>query len=150
MNAIASALSARIAGRGGAGFFIEPVIVPADDSSVGLGIDVSLLSPDRLCTYLARRTEQDLSGRLGDFLYRASVLDEVDEAITFQDTAAGLLIDVTPVDEMTLEMEVRIAQDLDDDVIDFDGLNFETERAAVLVAAETVRAFARLLPGRGE
>lgn len=138
MMAIGMAAGVRIAGAGGAGFFIEPLLLPDQEHGLSLGLDIALLSPDRLVTYLARRVPEDFPERLSRFLRGASVADEGGSTDAFEEPQAGLLIAVTPIDGMWAELEVRVAQKLDDDVVEFDGLNFETSRASLLIAAEAV------------
>ena len=134
--AIGKATGLRIAGAGGAGFFIEPLVLPGREQALSLGLDIALLSPDRLVTYLARRVPEEFPERLSRYFREASVADEGGSTDAFEEPQAGLLITVTPIDGMWVEFEVRIAQNLDDDVVEFDGLNFETSRASLLIAAE--------------
>ena len=136
MMTITTASSLRIAGQGGAGLFMDPLALPGGSGGLRLGLDVSILSPDRLVTYLARAVPDDFPERLGIYLREASVADEGDSS-AFEEPEAGLLITITPVDGMWVEMEVRIAEVLDEDVVEFDGINFETSRASLLVAAES-------------
>ena len=133
---ITTASSLRIAGQGGAGLFMDALALPGGSGGLRLGIDVSILSPDRLVTYLARAVPDDFPERLGIYLREASIADEGDSS-AFEEPEAGLLITITPVDGMWVEMEVRIAEVLDEDVVEFDGINFETSRASLLVAAES-------------
>ena len=132
----------RIAGAGGAGFFIEPLVLPDREQGLSLGLDIALLSPDRLVSYLARRVPGEFPERLSRFLREASIADEGGSTDAFEEPQAGLLITVTPMDGMWVEFEVRIAQNLDDDVMEFDGLNFETSRASLLIAAEAAAGLA--------
>lgn len=140
--AIGMGAGVRIAGAGGAGFFIEAVVLPGREQGLSLGLDVALLSPDRLVTYLARRVSEEFPERLSRFLREASVADEGGSTDAFEEPQAGLLITVTPIDGMWVELEVRIAQNLDDHVVEFDGLNFETSRASLLIAAEAAASLA--------
>ena len=137
MKTITTASSLRIAGQGGAGLFMDDLTLPGGSGGLRLGIDIGMLSPDRLVTYLARAVPDDFPERLGAYLREASVSDEGDSR-PFEEPEAGLLISITPVDGMWVEMEVRIAEVLNDDVVEFDGINFETSRASLLVAAESV------------
>ena len=136
MKAITTASSLRITGQGGAALFMDACVLPGGSGGLRLGLDVSILSPDRLVTYLARAVPDDFGERLGTHLRAASVADEGDSS-AFEESEAGLLITITPVDGMWVEMEVRIAEVLNDDVVEFDGINFETSRASLLVAAES-------------
>lgn len=136
MKAITTASSLRITGQGGAALFMGAFVLPGGSGGLRLGLDVSILSPDRLVTYLARAVPDGFGERLGTYLRAASVADEGDSS-AFEESEAGLLITITPVDGMWVEMEVRIAEVLNDDVVEFDGINFETSRASLLVAAES-------------
>lgn len=137
----------RIAGAGGAGMFMNSLALPAAGGGLRLGIDVSILSPDRLVTYLARGVAGDFPQRVGRFLRDASVADDGDAPRPFEEPEAGLLITVTPIDGMWAVMEVRIAENLDDDVVEFDGINFETSRASLLIAAEAAEALGEVVSG---
>ena len=137
MMSITTSSSLRIAGQGDAGLFMGALALPGGSGGLRLGIDVSILSPDRLVSYLARAVPDDFPERLGAYLREASVADEGDPN-SFEEPEAGLLITITPVDGMWVEMEVRISEVLDEDVVEFDGINFETSRASLLVAAESV------------
>ena len=142
MMAFGTAAGVRIAGAGGAGFFIEPLLLPDQEHGLTLGLDIALLSPDRLVTYLGRRVPGDFPERLSRFLREASVADEGGSTDAFEEPQAGLLITVTPIDGMWVEFEVRIAENLNDNVVEFDGLNFETSRASLLIAAEAAAGLA--------
>ena len=136
MMTITTASSLRIAGQGGAALFMDALALPGGSGGLRLGLDVGILSPDRLVTYLARAVPDDFPERLGAYLREASVSDD-GASTPFEEPEAGLLISITPVDGMWVEMEVRIAEVLDEDVVEFDGINFETSRASLLVAAES-------------
>lgn len=135
----------RIAGGGGAGLFIDALALPGH--GLRIGIDIGVLSPDRLVTYLARGVPDDFRERLGAFLRNASIADE-GAVQSFEEPAAGLLISVTPVDGMWVEMEVRVVELLDADVTEFDGINFETSRASLLIAADAAEKLGQMWDGR--
>ena len=132
----------RIAGQGGAGLFIEPLVLPPSgpEDALVAGADITLLSPDRIVTYLAREMLPGFVRRLAAFLGEAAVADGgPDVPSPFQDPLGGVLIDVTPVDGMWVEIEVRLVADTQADVVDYDGLNFESTRASLLVAAQAAQ-----------
>lgn len=132
----------RIAGQGGAGLFIEPLVLPPSgpDDALVSGADITLLSPDRIVTYLARQVLPGFARRLATFLSEAAVAEGgPDVPSAFQDPLGGVLIDVTPVDGMWVEIEVRLVADTQADVVDYDGLNFESTRASLLVAAQAAQ-----------
>jgi hypothetical protein len=142
----------RIAGQGGAGLFVEPLILPPSEpeGSLQSGIDITLLSPDRMVTYLARRVLPGFSRRLADFLSDAAVADGGPDTPTpFQDPIGGILIEVIPVDEMWVEIDVRLVADLEADVADYDGVNFESTRASLLIGAQAAQESAASLAEMG-
>ena len=137
----------RIAGEGGAGFFLDALALRGE--GVRMGVDIGILTPDRLVTYLARTVPDDFRARLGGFLRSASMAEDGAVA-SFEDPVAGLLISVTPIDGMWVEMEVRVVEVLDADVAEFDGINFETTRASLLIAAEAVTTLGQMWDGRAD
>lgn len=142
----------RIAGQGGAGLFVEPLILPPSEpeGSLQSGVDITLLSPDRMVTYLARRVLPGFSERLAGFLSDAAVADGgPDVPGPFQDPLGGLLIEVIPVDGMWVEIEVRLVADPEADVTDHDGLNFESTRASLLIAAQAAKEASTALTEMG-
>ena len=136
----------RIAGQGGAGLFIAPLRLPASEEGGPLqsGVDIALLSPDRCVTYLARQVLPGFMERLADFLRVAATAEEGSDAPgPLEDRLGGIRIDIVPLDGMWVEIEISIAENPSDDLLEFDGLNFETSRASLLMAAraaELVRA----------
>lgn len=133
----------RIAGQGGAGLFIEPIRLPASEPGGPLqsGVDIALLSPDRCVTYLARQVLPGFMDRLADFLRVAATAEEGSEALgPLEDHLGGLRIDIAPLDGMWVLIEISIAENPDDDLVEFDGLNFETSRASLLMAAQAAES----------
>lgn len=141
MKAISGGHGLRIAGQGGAGFFLDSVQLQGPDSTVIQGVDISILSPDRLVTYLVRPLSPSFARNLAHFLKESSIADPGIETGPFEDRPSGLLINIKTIDEMWAEIDIRVAEDLDSDVIEFDEINFETSRASLLVAAESLHDF---------
>lgn len=135
MITIGESSGIRIVGQGGAAVFMEALALPSQGRGIQLGLDISILSPDRLVTYLARAVPDQFPDRLGAFLREASVADE-GIVISFEEAVAGLLITTKPIDSMWVEMDIQVAENLEDDVLEFDGINFETNRASLLIAAQ--------------
>ena len=132
----------RIAGQGGAGLFIEPLVLPpiGPGDSLLSGADITLLSSDRIVTYLGRQMLPGFMRRLSAFLGEAAIADGgPDVPSPFQDPSGGVLIEVTPVDQMWVEIDIRVAADTEAEVIDYDGLNFWSTRASLLVAAQAAK-----------
>jgi hypothetical protein len=76
--------------------------------------------------------------RLADFLRVAANAEEGSEALgPLEDRLGGVRIDIAPLDGKWVEIEISIAENPGDDLVEFDGLNFETSRASLLVAAQT-------------
>lgn len=138
MLSIARDSGLRIAGSGGAGFFIQSLRLPSETGVPRLGVDMSILSPDRLVTYLAREVPPGFTEELGAFLREASVAEDGSPAESFEDGLSGIVISATPMDGMWVEFEVQVVMDLEQGVLEFDGINFETTRASLLLAAQAV------------
>lgn len=139
MITIGRSSNLRIVGQGGAGFFLDALALPSRGDSVQLGMDISILSPDRLATYLARVVSDQLPERLGSFLRQASTAEE-GAGGSFEDSTAGLLLAIKPIDGMWVEIDIQIAENLGDDVLEFDRINFETNRASLLIAAQAAES----------
>ena len=143
----------RIAGQGGAGVFFEPLVLPPTEAESPLrsGADITLLSPDRLVTYLSRPVRPFFMVALAVFLRAAAVSDGgPDLPVPFEDPVGLVRIDITPADGKWVEIEVRIAQMPDEDVVEFDGMNFETTRASLLIAAHAAEAVHAHHANRGD
>lgn len=129
----------RFVGQGGAGLFISPIRLPAieEGGPLQIGVDIALLSPDRCVTYLTRRMRPRFMERLAAFLRLAAVTEAGSEApAPLEDDLGVVRIGITPIDGMWVEVEMRIAESPGDDLMEFDGLNFETSRAALFMAAQ--------------
>lgn len=51
---------------------------------------------------------------------------------------------VVTSDDFHVELEIQVAQDLDEESLEYDGLNVETSRAVLVSAAQQVRSLAEL------
>ena len=136
----------RLPGFGGAALCLRSVVIPDDAHSAGarLSLDVELLSPIKSDHYLARPVSDGLIDRLSTFfLAAASDWHPEISAPTVSDERLGLELSATHSDEVRVNIVLRIVEDLEDDVRDFGGLDFETSRAALAQAARDVRVLDR-------
>jgi hypothetical protein len=136
----------RLAGFGGAALGLRSVVVPDDAQSAGarLSLDVELLSPIKSDHYFARPVSDGLIDRLSAlFLAAASDWHPELSVPSVSDACMGLELSVTHSDEVRVNIVLRIIEDLEADVRDFGGLDFETSRAALAQAARDVRVLDR-------
>lgn len=132
-----------IPGGGGAALAFVPahVIVRGEESEVQvLGVDISLVDPDRVVTHRSRpMAELDLI-ELHAF-FRAAALDAAPEvsAPTFQSVGLGLMVSVPLSEESRADLSVVVSIAEDGHVVDTDDFRFTTTRTALLQAADRVR-----------
>ena len=137
----------RLAGFGGAGVFLRTVIIPdpsGTDRGKGRGgargMDVVLVTPVSQDGYLRRTVGDGFLEGLSAFFGRAAA-DWLPEASlpSFQDPVLGLEMSVVSSTPTRVGLLVRVVEDLDADVAEFDGIDFETSRSALAQAALDVR-----------
>lgn len=136
----------RLAGFGGAALGLRSVVIPDDTSNSGsrLSLDVELLSPIKSDCYLARPVSGGLIHRLSAFFLAAASDWHPELSVPpVSDECLGLELSATHSDEVRVNLIVRIIEDLEADVRDFGGLDFETSRAALAQAARDVRVLDR-------
>ncbi len=132
-----------IPGGGGAALVFMPVqvIVRGEEFEVqGLGVDISLVDPERVATHRSRpMTELDLI-ELHAF-FRAAALDAAPEvsAPTFQSVGLGLLLSVPLSEEARVDVSAVVSITNEGQVVDTDDFRFTTTRTALLQAADRVR-----------
>lgn len=130
----------RLAGFGGAAIFIRSGVVPG--ALVGaqqpvMVMDIGFLSPASRQHVLARPVDPDLPERLSRFLYAAAVEFHPEQSLSpLQDHAAGLLVTIDSSDGERVALDWQLVENLDADVREFEGLNFETSRAALVTASQ--------------
>ena len=135
----------RLPGFGGAALFLLPITAPgsADTAEILVGnYDIGLLSPDRKIDYLARTASPTFISDLAEYLWAAG--SEIHPEINvpdFQDTELGLGIGVVSSTDFVLELQITLVKDLGEIPLEFDLLNFETSRVAVLAMTRSLRAF---------
>lgn len=132
----------RLPARGGAALFLEAHWGAAgwqDLHQTGLLVDVALLDPTRYVRYQSRPCSSDTLDRLGTYLLAAaSELHPEQTLADFQDAALGLLLSAVTSDDFEVELEIQVAQDLDEELLEYDGLNVQTTRAVLVSAAQQV------------
>ena len=135
----------RLPGFGGAALFLLPIAAPGspDTSEVLVGnYDIGLLSPDRRVDYLARTASPTFISDLADYLWAAGSEIHPEKIVPdFQDTELGLGIGVVSSTDFVLELQITVVKDLGDIPLEFDLLNFETSRVAVLAMTRSLRTF---------
>lgn len=139
----------RLAGFGGAAVFLRTVVVPG--ITVGarepvLAMDIGFLSPEVRHHVLARPVDPTLPERLSRFFF--AVADEYHPELSvapLQDDLAGLVVSVESSDDSRVCLNWSLVDDLDADVREFEGLNFETSRTALVMASQ--RALDLTSPG---
>ena len=130
----------RLLSEAGAAFALLPVPNLQDDDAVG--VDIELLTPDRLVRYLHRVPKGGALLRLGEMLQEIAEADHPElEAPTFQDEESGLAVLVLDSDPMTVTLEVQVVIELGSDVREVDGIAFDVLRADLITAAHQIGAW---------
>lgn len=143
----------RLPGFGGAALFLRVQVVPAGTFGTDAPqavFDVGFLSPDAHREYLRRPCEDGFVDRLSEFLFRAA--DEFhpeNDVPAIQDPAMGLVVTVESSDDAKVCLDVQLVVDPDAEVLEVDGVNFETSRAVLVSAAQQVRRLTRVGPAAG-
>jgi hypothetical protein len=140
----------RLPAFGGGALFLEPHWGAAgwqDLRDSGLLVDIGLLDPLRYVCYRSRPCSADALTRLGAFLFDAANESHPERTLeAFDDRALGLVLSVMASGDFDVELEIQVAQDVDDGLVEFDGLNLRTTRAVLVSAAQQVPALSKL-PG---
>jgi hypothetical protein len=90
--------------------------------------------------YLARFSSPDFVDRLSTFLFTAAAQWHPEVSVaSFQDERLGLEISITTSTESVVGVVVKTVQDLEDEIREFDTLDFETTRSALAQASFDVR-----------
>ncbi len=102
-------------------------------------MDVELLSPDRLVRYLNRPVPRRFFEQLAEAWMSCAQDAHPEQSVaTVEDVEAGLAFAVTASTPFTVAIEVIIVPDLEDDVVEHDGLDIEVARASLIGAAHTL------------
>lgn len=139
----------RLAGFGGAAVLLRTCVVAGvafDELGPVLAMDIGFLGPGAWREVLERRIDPTLPARLSRFLFAAAEDFHPERSVApLQDEVAGLVLTVESSADDRVCLDWSLAEDLDAEVRDFDGLNFETTRAALVAASHE----ALLLAGAG-
>lgn len=133
----------RLPGYGGAAVFLRSQILPAsafDTDGPSPAFDVMLLSPQYHAWYLSRPASPGFVDRLAGFLFAAAndFHPEVTVA-SIEDEGLGLALSVVSSTDDRVGLEITVVEDLDAEVAQYDGLDFETSRATLAACAQSVR-----------
>ncbi len=110
-----------------------------------VGVDIELLTPDRLVRYLHRVPKEGAPLRLGEMLQEIAEADRPElEVPTFQDEESGLAVLALGSDPMTVTLEVQVVIELDSDVREVDGI------ACDVLRADLITPLTRSARGRNE
>jgi hypothetical protein len=102
-----------------------------------MAVDIGFLSPETRRHVLARLVNGDLPARLSEFLISAAAEEHPELSVpALQDDLAGLVITVESSTDSRVCLNWSLVEDLEAEVRDFDGLNFETSRAALVSASQ--------------
>ncbi|MDQ1250340.1 MAG: hypothetical protein QG597_4719 [Actinomycetota bacterium] len=130
----------RLAGFGGAAVYLRTCLVPgvrAGAEAPAMAVDIGFLSPETRRHVLARLVNGDLPARLSEFLISAAAEEHPELSVpALQDDLAGLVITVESSTDSRVCLNWSLVEDLEAEVRDFDGLNFETSRAALVSASQ--------------
>jgi len=134
----------RITSGGGGSFALIPV---ADLISLGAGdagemrLDVEVLTPDRLVRYLSRQVPPSFLVDLADAYLAAAVHPHPEtEIASVQSEEAGVSVQFVASDEFTVDVEVLVVIDPDDDLLEHDGVSLDVSRAALVDASHELHA----------
>lgn len=130
----------RLAGFGGAAVFLRTCLVPAvlsGSETPTMAMDIGFLSPQTRRHVLARPVDGDLPARLAEFLFEVAAAEHPEQSVpAFQDDIAGLVVTVESSTDGRVCLDWSLVEDLEAEIREFDGLNFETSRAALVSASQ--------------
>ena len=139
----------RLAGFGGAAVYMRTCVLPGlmvDAPDPVLAMDIGFLSPDARHHVLARPIDPTLPERLARFFFAVAEDYHPELSVdSLQDDVAGLVVSVESSDDDRVCLNWSLVEDLEADVREFEGLNFETSRAALVTASQ--RALDLTAPG---
>lgn len=133
----------RLSGFGGAAVFLRTCALPGSvlgEADPLIAVDIELVSPESRWAALARPMIPTLADGLSQFLLSAAQEFYPEESVpAFQDQLAGVLVSVESSAPDRVCLEWTVVKDMAADVLDFETLNFETSRAALVTASHEVR-----------
>lgn len=133
----------RLASESGGALSLGAVLEPAPGrpGALRLTYDIGLVSPDREVRYLRRPVEPGFVEALAQTLWRAAAEAHPEKSVAdFSDQRAGFVFAIVGSDAAMVTVEVTVIADVDADVPDHDGLNFEVRRADLIAAAHRLVA----------
>jgi hypothetical protein len=129
----------RLAGFGGAAVTLRVAFVPARTFATNFptrAFDIGFVSPEVRTEYRARPAGQDFLERLAAFCFRAaSDLHPEQSLDTLQEDLMGLTVAVVASTDERVELEFSLVEDPGAEVREYDGIGFETSRAAMVTAS---------------
>lgn len=133
----------RLLSQAGASFALLPApnLVHFDHQRTHL-VDIELLTPDRLVRYLGRPLSTDTIARLAETWMQAAHDERPEQSVaTVQDEEAGLAVVVNHSTSFAVTMEFLVIADLDGDVPDQDGVEFDVARSGLIDAAHELESW---------
>ena len=135
----------RLPGVGGVALFLLPIMAPGRsgfDENLVRNYDVALLSPDRKVEYLARTAKLNFISELANYLWEVANEIHPEKSVPhFQDTELGLGISVVSSNDFLVEVQISVVMDFDTTPLEFDSLNFETSRLALIGMNRDLKRF---------
>jgi hypothetical protein len=102
-----------------------------------MAMDIGFLSPQTRRQVLARPVDGDLPTRLAEFLFGVAAAEHPEQSVpALQDHVAGLVVTVESSTDGRVCLDWRLVEDLEAETPEFDRLNFETSRAALVSASQ--------------
>jgi hypothetical protein len=133
----------RLASASGTALTLRAVLEPhlLEPGAFRLTYDIGLVTPDRDVRYLRRQTAPGFVEHLAGTLWGAAADLHPEQSVAdLSDQRAGFLFAIVGSDVETVTVEVTVIPDLDAEVPDHDGLNFEVRRADLIAAAHRLLA----------
>lgn len=132
-------VSFRLAGFGGAAMTLRLAFVPARTFATNFptrAVDIGFVSPEVRTEYRARPAGSDFLDRLAVFCFRAaSDLHPEQSLEALQEDLMGLTVAVVGSTDERVVLEFSLVEDADAEVREYDGIGFETSRAAMVTAS---------------
>ncbi len=134
----------RISGPGGAALVIQPV--PAYERTdywevERIGINITLIDPERWVTFPRRFIGADTLPNLADFLSRAVVMEIAVPLEPFEAPSAGVTVSAPACDDSLVNLRVSVVR-YQDGPLDLDEVDFMVTRVALWHAAEAAKTAA--------
>ena len=135
----------RLPGFGGAALILLPIMAPGgagSDEVLVRNYDVGLLRPDRKVEYLARTANFNFISDLANYFWEVAKEIHPEKSVPdFQDTELGLGISVVSSTDFLVELGISVVEELGTTPLEFDLLNFETSRLALIGMNRDLKGF---------